>query len=118
MIEPVAAACLVSYCYLDHDQRNTLTTGAEFQLPWQSWFSTNVVYGSGFLKVDGPAHLPQHVTGDISFGKSIRERWSVEFTALNISNTRYLLGLDSTFGGTHYNDPREVIGSVRYRFHF
>ena len=76
------------------------------------------MYGSGFLKIDGPAHLPQHITGDVSFGKSIRERWSVEVTALNISNTRYLLGLDSSFGGTHYNDPRELIGSVRYRFHF
>lgn len=101
LIEPVAAA-----------------TGAEFQLPRNAWFSSNVVYGSGFLKIDGPAHLPQHITGDVSFGKSIRERWSVEVTALNISNTRYLLGLDSSFGGTHYNDPRELIGSVRYRFHF
>ena len=118
MIEPVPAACLISYCYLDHDQRNTLTTGAEFQLPWHAWFSSNVVYGSGFLKIDGPAHLPQHVTGDLEFGKSIREHWSIGLTALNISNTRYLLGLDSSFGGTHYNDPRELIASVRYRFHF
>jgi hypothetical protein len=118
LIEPVPAQCLTGYCYLDHDQRNTLTTGVEYQLPWQSWFSTNVVYGSGFLKIDGPAHLPPHITGDIEFGKSIRERWSIGLTALNLSNSRYLLGLDSTFAGTHYNAPREIIASVRYRFHF
>jgi len=118
LIEPIPAACLTNYCYLDHDQRNTLTTGAEFQLPWHAWFSSNVVYGSGFLKIDGPAHLPQHITGDLEFGKAIRERWSLGLTALNLSNSRYLLGLDSSFGGTHYNDPREVIASVRYRFRF
>ena len=23
-----------------------------------------------------------------------------------------------TFGGFHYNDPRQIYGEVRYRFHF
>jgi len=118
LIESVPAACLQTWCYIDHDQRDTLTTGPQVQLPWRSWFSANVVYGSGFLKGDGPEHLPAHATGDIEFGKSMGENWSLGFTALNITNTRYLLGFDSTFAGTHYNDPRMFIGSIRYRFHF
>jgi len=118
LIEPVSAACLTSWCYIDHDQRDTLTTGPQVQLPWRSWFSANVVYGSGFLKLDGPDHLPPHTTGDVEFGKSMGENWSIGLTALNVTNTRYLLGLNSTFAGTHYNDPRMLIASVRYRFHF
>jgi hypothetical protein len=65
------------------------------------------------VTVDGPAHLPPHTTSDIEFGKSVGERWSIGLTMLNVTNTRYLLGLDRTFAGTHYNDPRMSIGSVR-----
>jgi hypothetical protein len=39
-------------------------------------------------------------------------------TALNVGNTRALLDNSLTFGGFHYNDPRQIYGSVRYRFHF
>ena len=67
---------------------------------------------------NGPQHLPQHTTADISIGKSWRESWSFTFTALNITNARYLLGQDSAFAGTHYNDPRQFIAQVRYRFHY
>jgi hypothetical protein len=38
--------------------------------------------------------------------------------ALNIANTRYLLGHDSAFAGTHFNNPREITAQIRYRFHF
>ncbi|HEY4364726.1 MAG TPA: TonB-dependent receptor [Bryobacteraceae bacterium] len=106
------------YFYIDHDQRVTLTAGADTTLPRRSWVSVDVLYGSGFLDVNGPAHLPQHVTGDFSFGKSFGERWSATVSALNISNTRYLLGRDSAFAGTHYDNPREITGQIRYRFHF
>ncbi len=33
---------------LDHDQRNTLNVGGDVTLPWRSFASTNVYYGSGF----------------------------------------------------------------------
>ena len=33
---------------LDHDQRNTLNVGGDVTLPWRSYASTNVYYGSGF----------------------------------------------------------------------
>jgi hypothetical protein len=42
----------------------------------------------------------------------------VSVTALNVVNTRVLLDNSLTFGGFHYNDPRQLYGEVRYRFHF
>jgi hypothetical protein len=44
--------------------------------------------------------------------------WQLSLTAINITNHRYLLDYSSTFGGTHYNDPRQVIGRLPYRFLF
>ena len=31
---------------------------------------------------------------------------------------RYMLDDSNTFGGTHYVNPRQIYGEVRYRFHF
>ncbi|MBZ5674758.1 MAG: TonB-dependent receptor [Acidobacteriia bacterium] len=106
------------FFYIDHDQRDTLSTGGEATLPWRTWMSTNINYGSGFLDLNGPQHLPPHTTADFSLGKSWREDWTFGFTVLNIANSRYLLGRDSAFAGTHYNDPRQVMGQVTYRFHY
>lgn len=104
--------------FLDHDQRDTLTAGATVTLPWRSWASVNVGYGSGFLNGDGPGHLPAHASADLALGKTINEQWSVRLTALNISNNHYLLDNSNTFGGTHFVDPRTVAGQVRYTFHY
>ena len=103
---------------LDHDQRNTLSLGGDATLPGSSWVSANVAYGSGFLDGDGPAHLPQHAALDISMGKSLGERWTISFTAINVTGTQFLLDNSNTFGGTHYNEPRQFIGQLRYKFHF
>ncbi len=116
LIEPVPSWCLTAWCYLDHDQRNTLSTGFDLQLPRRFWFSNNVVYGSGVLKADGPDHLPQHTTADASLGKSVGERMELTFTVLNVSNSRYPFSVNNSFAGTHLNNPREIIGQVRYRF--
>jgi hypothetical protein len=116
LIEPVPSWCLTTWCYLDHDQRNTLSTGFDLQLPHRYWFSNNVVYGSGVLKADGPDHLPQHTTADASLGKYVGERMQLTFTVLNISNSRYPFSVNNSFAGTHFNNPREIIGQVRYRF--
>ena len=117
LIEPVPADCLTSYCYLDHDQRNTVSTGFETRLPKNSWFSTNVVHGSGVLAGDGPSHLQPNTTADVSVGHSVGERWRLSVTALNISNSRYPFSVNSSFAGTHFNNPREIIGQIRYSFH-
>ena len=106
------------YFYVDHDQRHTLSTGGELRLPRSAWINSTVSFGSGFLDGDGPQHLPHHTSVDVAMGKSFGDRVSVTMSALNITNNRFLFGRDSSFAGTHYNDPRQVIVSFRYRFGF
>jgi hypothetical protein len=111
---------------LDHDQRNTLNVGGDIQLPWRAFASTNVYYGSGFSNglngVPGSPYngdyLPGHTTVDLSLGKSIGERASISVNALNVANRRVLLDNSLTFGGFHWNNPREVYCELRYRFHY
>jgi outer membrane receptor protein involved in Fe transport len=111
-------SCEEVLCYLDHDQRNTLSTGFNVSLPWQSSTAFNVNYGSGFVDGEGPEHLPSHTTYDLSLGKSFREKWSVRVTGLNLSNHRYLLDNSNTFGGTHFVNPREISVQLKYRFRY
>ncbi|MBZ5702993.1 MAG: TonB-dependent receptor [Acidobacteriia bacterium] len=107
------------YFLLDHDQRNTLHAGGRVDLPWRSYASTDVYYGSGFANGNPPpAHLQGHTTLDLSLGKEFGERFSVSLSALNAANRRVLLDNSQTFGGTHYLNPREIFGQVRYRFHY
>jgi outer membrane cobalamin receptor len=113
------------YSALDHDQRNTLNFGMNGNLPYHAYASFNVYYGSGFSNgfTDPPspysgAYLPGHVSADVAVGKTFGENFSVSVDASNISNTRRLLDNSLTFGGFHYNDPRQIYGEVRYRFHF
>jgi hypothetical protein len=111
---------------LDHDQRHTLNVGGYLRLPWRSQVATNVYYGSGFSNglqgVPGwpytGAYLPGHTTVDLSLEKSFGERFSVAVNALNVTNRRVLLDSSLTFGGFHWNNPREVYGQVRYRFRY
>jgi hypothetical protein len=108
---------------LDHDQRNTLNFGGEVTLPWQSFAATNVYYGSGFSNAfpDAPypgLHLPQHTSFDLSFGKDFSERFSASLHALNVTGRRVDLDNSQTFGGFHWNNPREIFVELRYRFHY
>src|SRR5204863_4465139 len=70
-------------CFLDHDQRDTLSAGLNASLPWKGSVNFNLAYGSGFLNADGPAHLPGHTTFDLALAKSFRENFSLRLTALN-----------------------------------
>lgn len=106
------------FFYLDHDQRNTLTTGVRTDLPWRTWISANASYGSGFLDGDGPDHLPSYHTEDLAVGKEFGENWGVKFTATNLMDSRFFIDLSNTFGGSHVADPRRVSLQVRYRFHY
>jgi hypothetical protein len=108
---------------LDHDQRNTLNFGGEVTLPWRSFAATNVYYGSGFSNafIGAPYpgdHLPQHTSFDLSFGKDFGERFSGSLHALNVTGRRVDLDNSQTFGGFHWNNPREVFVELRYRFHY
>jgi len=102
---------------LDHDQRNTATSVLTLTLPRRMWITPAYQFGSGFLNADGPAHLPPHSTFDLSIGKHIGESLTLSANAVNIANTRYLLDTSNTFGGTHYVNPRELYGEMRWRIH-
>jgi len=122
-----AAQCDVApgYTPVDHDQRNTLNVGFNATLPWKAYASTNVYYGSGFVNGDpDPAtpypngYLPQHTTFDLAVGKTFSDKLSGSITATNVANRRLLLDNSLTFGGFHYNDPREIFVELRYRFKY
>ncbi len=118
------------YHPVDHDQRNTLNLGFNATLPWRATASTNVYYGSGFTNggfdPNGPPadprypdpYLPQHTTFDISLGKQFGENITTSITATNVANRRVLLDNSLTFGGFHYNDPREIFAELRYRLKY
>ena len=108
---------------VDHDQRNTLNIGYNTGLPWRSYASTNVYYGSGFTNglpgVQYPGnYLPSHTTFDLAVGKSFAEQYTVSVTAINVANRRVQLDNSLTFGGFHWNDPRQLYGEFRFRFHY
>ena len=106
------------YFFLDHDQRNTVSTGFNVDLPKRIWTAININYGSGFVDGDGPQHLPAHTTADLSIGKSFGENWTARFSATNLTNNHYMLDNSNTFGGTHFVNPREFAFQLKYRFHF
>jgi outer membrane receptor protein involved in Fe transport len=111
------------YSPVDHDQRNTLNVGFNANLPWNAIGSVNMYYGSGFTNglpgVQYPGdYLPAHTTFDAMLGKTFKENYTVSVTALNIGNRRVQLDNSLTFGGFHYNDPRQLYVEFRYRFHY
>ena len=108
---------------MDHDQRNPLNVGFNVKLPWQSFASGNVSYGSGFTNGSPNAqypgdYLPAHTTLDLAASKTFAERYTVSVTAINVTNLRVLLDNSLTFGGYHWNLPREVYAEFRWRFHY
>jgi hypothetical protein len=104
---------------LDHDQRNTLSVGGDFTLPWRGFASTNVYYGSGFSNgAPPPNYLPGHTTVDVSVGRDFGEHYSASLNGLNIANRHLLTDNSVTFGGFHWNNPREIYAEFRYRFRY
>ncbi|HWB32555.1 MAG TPA: TonB-dependent receptor [Acidobacteriaceae bacterium] len=110
---------------VDHDQRNTLNLGFNATLPRSITASANIYYGSGFVNGSPDPttpypndYLPAHTTFDLALGKSITENLSASVSAINVANRRVLLDNSLTFGGFHYNDPRQISGELRYRFKF
>ncbi|HUX68559.1 MAG TPA: TonB-dependent receptor [Terriglobales bacterium] len=104
---------------LDHDQRNTLDAGADLNLPGAAYLSANLYFGSGFANGNAPpAHLPGHAEVDLTLGKPIAENLSIAATVLNLANCHLLTDNSLTFGGTHWNSPRQVYLELRYRFRY
>jgi hypothetical protein len=108
---------------LDHDQRNTLNVGGDLNLPWRAYASTNVYYGSGFSNAfPGQPYpgnyLPSHTTFDLSLGKDFGENFTASVTSLNVTNHHVEYDNSLTYGGFHWNLPRQIYAQVRYRFHY
>ena len=117
-------ACDAGFHYtpVDHDQRNTLSVGYRTALPAHSWAVANISYGSGFTNGSPDAqypfaYLPQHASIDLALGRSFGENTTFAINAVNVENERDLLDNSLTFGGFHYNDPRQVYAELRVRFH-
>jgi len=114
-----------TYTPVDHDQRNTLNVGFNAILPFHTMASTNVQYGSGFHngRPDPTTpypndYLPHSTSVDVSVGKSFGGKISASVTVTNLTDRRVLLDNSLTFGGFHYNDPREIYAEMRYRFKY
>ena len=114
----IAGDSCPTLCFLDHDQRNTLSTGLDLTLPWRASAGFAAAYGSGFLDADGPAHLPPHTSFDLTLAKAFGEKFLLRLTALNLTNNHYLLDNSNTFGGTHYVNPRQISAQLTYRFRY
>ncbi len=113
------------YSPVDHDQRNTLNLGFNASLPGHAYASANVYYGSGFVNGSPDpttpypdSYLPQHTTFDLAVGKTFSKEFSGSITATNVANHRVLLDNSLTFGGFHYNDPREIFAELRFHFKY
>jgi len=105
------------YYALDHDQRNTLNAGFRADLPWQSYVSMNLYFGSGFSNGDAPpSHLPSNGTLDLSLGKEFGKRLSASLSVLNITDKHLMVDNSLTFDGLHWNYPREIYAEFHYRF--
>jgi hypothetical protein len=99
-----------------------LNLGFNATLPWQAYASTNVYYRSGFTNglpdSQYPGnYLPGNTAFHLSLGENFAEKYSVSVTALNVPNRRVELDNRLTFGGFHYNDPRQIYAEFRYRCH-
>jgi hypothetical protein len=102
---------------LDHDQRNTANIGLDANLPWSAFASANLSYGSGFANGDAtPSHLPGHAELNLSAGKRFGPKLSASLTILNVTDRRLLIDNSLTFGGFHYNDPRQLYAQLHYKF--
>jgi outer membrane receptor protein involved in Fe transport len=96
----------------------TISAGAQMSLRRRFWASATVLHGSGFLRGNGPDHMPPHTTGDVAVGKDIGDKWSLRVTVLNVTNNTYLTGIENSFAGTHYANPREGTIQLRWKFNY
>jgi len=62
--------------------------------------------------------LPGPTRFDVTLGKDFGERFSASVNAINVASRSVELDNSVTFGGFHWNNPREVYVELRYRFHY
>jgi len=87
-------------------------------------------YGSKYLKIPAPGtenddHNPPRVlprnlfdvsVGDDNLFQKDRYKWSLRFTAVNVTNKVAVYNFLSTFSGTHYVTPRAYTAELGFHF--
>jgi Carboxypeptidase regulatory-like domain len=63
-----------------------------------------------------PRHLFDVSVGDDNLFRADRYKWSLQFTAINITNQYSLYNFLSTFSGTHYVTPRAFTAQIGFHF--
>ena len=63
-----------------------------------------------------PRHLFDLALGDDNLFKGERYKWSLQLTAVNITNKTALYNFLSTFSGTHYVTPRSFTAELGFHF--
>jgi hypothetical protein len=108
------------YFALDHDQRNTASVGFDANLPWAAFASADVSASSGASNGSGdpPSHLPGYLELNLSAGKTFTPNLSASLTVLNVTDRHLLTDNSLTFGGVHWNDPRQLYAQIHYKFRY
>ena len=63
-----------------------------------------------------PRHLFDMSVGDDNLFRGDRYKWSLQLTAINITNKYALYNFLSTFSGTHYVTPRSLTAQLGFHF--
>jgi hypothetical protein len=88
------------------------------------------LYGSTLVKIPAPGtqdpdrnpqriaprHLFDLTVGDDNLFRGDKYTWSLQLTAINLTNKRALYNFLSTFTGTHYVTPRALTAEVGFHF--
>jgi hypothetical protein len=120
--------------YADHDQRNTVTFGATYNVLKNAWMNFSGRYESGTPSEIDPAEfaaLPSYAQEalnpergrvqprtilDASAGWDLMQDRTVPvtllFTVTNLTNKFYYYDFGSVFSGTHVGRPREFAGRI------
>jgi hypothetical protein len=71
----------------------------------------------GLFQWRGDAQPPSKPRrGECSRWKIVHTNLSCSVTVLNLTDRHLLVDNSLTFGGFHYNNPREIYAQLRYRF--
>ena len=102
--------------------RATLTTPLATCAPTQYGSTLISIPAPGTANADknppriAPRHLFDFSVGDDNLFRGDKYKWSLQLTAINITNHYALYNFLSTFSGTHYVTPRALTAQVGFHF--
>jgi len=112
--EPVEA-------FNDHDQRDTVSTGAAYTFSNRYSVGSDYYYGSGLassvLTEDGSRHSNDRVDVSVSSPPDLLfDRAGLKLTVSNLFDDRSLINFNSAFSGTRFEQGRAVYLSTFFNF--